>query len=139
LRPIHGARLLVYVLASEDAAILAEPEGWRQYEDQRDWLRKLLRREADYIFTENEHKAVGRIAFMRTFFEGWDGFTVKELIQDARQSIANFGIDDEQALNEMEHATRLTRGLMGWLVSVCRAAGLSIRSFDQKAETYEEV
>jgi len=126
-------------LREKITSILAEPEGWRQYGDQRDWLRKLLRQEADYIFTENERKAVGRITYMRTFFEGWDGFTVQELIQDARQSIANFGVDDEETLNEIEHATRLTRGLMGWLVGVCRAAGLSIRSFDQRAEAYEEV
>jgi hypothetical protein len=119
-------------------SILAEPEGWRHYEDQRNWLRKLLREEPDYVFSKNHRDAVNRIAYMRTFFEGWDGLTAQELIQDARQSIANFGIDDEEALIEIEHANRLTRDTMAWLVGVCRAAGLSIRPFDQRAEANED-
>lgn len=117
--------------------ILAEPEGWRHFEAQRDWLRKLLREDPDYIFTRSQHDAVGKIAFMRTFFEGWDGYTVPELIREAQQGIADFGIEDEKCLNEIEHATRLTRGMISWLVGVCRVLDPSIRPFDQRAEVRE--
>jgi hypothetical protein len=126
-------------LRAKIESLLEVHEGWRHHGDQRDWLRKLMRQDASYIFTENERKAVGRIAYMRTFFEGWDGYSVSELVRDAQQGIADFDFEDEKYLNEIKHATRLTRADMAWLVGLCRAAGLTIRRFDQKTEEYEYV
>jgi hypothetical protein len=136
MKHISKERREAVQLREKIKSLLAERDGWRHYEDQRDWLRELLGRDAAYIFTERERTAVARIAYMRTFFDGWDGHSVQELIRAARKYMADFDHDD--FLNEIEHATRLTRGDMGALVGLCRTAGLDIERSGRKAEEYEE-
>jgi hypothetical protein len=61
-------------------SILAEPQHWRGYEDQRDWLWKLARREENY-YTAAERKAVARIAYVRTPFKGWPVIVLPNLLE----------------------------------------------------------
>ncbi|WP_298278527.1 hypothetical protein [uncultured Bradyrhizobium sp.] len=122
-------------LREEIESILADTDGWRGYEEQRRWLRKLLQREIGYSFTENERKAVRKIARARTWFEGWDGCSVQELVREARSHMADFDYDD--FLNEIEHATRLVRGDMGTLVGLCRMS-MDLLPFGERSEEYED-
>jgi hypothetical protein len=87
-------------------SVLAEPHHWRGYEDQRHWLQKLLKREENY-YTQAEREAVARIAFARTPFEGWAGYSVPELAKGALRYGADIGYDDELFLKEAERATQL--------------------------------
>jgi hypothetical protein len=115
--------------------ILAEPHHWRGYEDQRDWLRKLLQREENY-YTVAERDAVARIAYMRTPFEGWAGYSISELARGALQYSADVGEPEEQLLREAERASRLPRGYMGELVSLCIFAGMDIPRFNQGRNSF---
>lgn len=125
-------------LREEIETILADADGWRGYEDQRRWLRKLLQREVSYVFTESEREAVRRISYARTFFDGWAGYSVQELVRAARKYIADFDYESECFLNEIEHATRLVRGDMRGLVGLCRTAGMDIPRFGEHADEYED-
>ncbi|WP_342709910.1 hypothetical protein AAFG13_36680 [Bradyrhizobium sp. B124] len=125
-------------LREEIETILAEADGWRGYEDQRRWLRKLLQREASYTFTESEREAVRRIGYARTFFEGWAGYSVQELVRAAQRYITDFDYESECFLKEIEHATRAVRGDMRALVGLCRTAGMEIPRFGQRANEYED-
>lgn len=116
--------------------LLAEQDGWLGYEGQRHWLRKLLQRDEGEPYTEPEREAVSRMIHARTFFEGWEGHSVQELVRGARRYMADFDQDD--FLNEIVHATRLTRGDMAMLVSLCRTAGVDIPRFGNRSEKYEE-
>lgn len=110
-------------------SVLAEPHHWRGYEDQRHWLQKLLQREENY-YTAAERKAVARIAFARTPFEGWAGYSVPELAKGALRYVADFGYDDELFLKEAEHANRLVMDDMRALVGLCISAGMDVPRFD---------
>jgi hypothetical protein len=111
--------------------LLAEPHGWRNFEDIRYWLQKLLRRDEDYAFTAAEREAVDRVIFARTLFEGWAGYSVPELANEARRYSADFGDDDEQFLEdiEAERATKLVRDDTRHLVSLCIMSGMNIPRF----------
>jgi hypothetical protein len=116
-------------------SVLAEPHHWRGYEDQRDWLQKLLRREENY-YTEAERKAVARIAFARTSFEGWAGYTVPELAKGALRYSADIGPDDEQFLKDAEHAAQLVMDDMKALVGFCIFAGMDVPRFNPGPNPY---
>ncbi len=125
-------------LREEIESILADVDGWCGYEEHRRWLRKLLQHEAGYTFAENEREAVRRIRYARTFFDGWAGYSVQELLRAARRYIADFDYESECFLNEIEHATRLVRGDMRALVGLCGAAGMDIPRFGQRADEHED-
>lgn len=120
-------------------SLVAESYGWRDYEHIRYWLQKLLRRELDDVFTEAERAAVDRIISARSrLYEGWAGFTVRELRRAARMYVADFGYDDELFLDDIdgEDATQLVEREMRHLVSLCIMSGMDIpriprrRTFD---------
>jgi hypothetical protein len=116
-------------------SVLAEPHHWRGYEDQLDWLRKLLRREENY-YTAAERNAVDRIAFARTPFKGWAGFNIPELAKRALRYSADMGDDDERLLKEAEHASQLARDDMRALVRLCIFAGMDIPRFNPGPNPY---
>jgi hypothetical protein len=116
-------------------SVLTEPHHWRGYEDQRDWLRKLLRREENY-YTAAERNAVARIAFARTPFKGWAGFSIPELAKRASPYSADIGVDDERLLKEPEHASQLAMDDMSALVGLCIFAGMDIPRFDPGPNPY---
>lgn len=119
-------------------SILAEPNGWRDYEDRRYWLRKLLNREENY-YTQAERKAVGRIAFARTLFEGWDGYSIQELYRGALPALAIADEGYEPLMQEIEatNLTRLVRDDVRALVGLCILAGMDIARFPSRAPEYE--
>jgi hypothetical protein len=110
-------------------SILAEPQHWRGFEEQRRWLQKLLQREENY-YTQAERKAVDSIAFARTPFKGWAGYSVPELAKGALRYVADFGYDDELFLKEAEHANQLVIGDMRALVGLCILAGMDVPRFN---------
>jgi len=116
-------------------AILAEPQHWRGYEDQRDWLWKLVRREENY-YTSAEQKAVARIAYARTPFKGWAGYSISELARGASMYSADLGPDEQRFLKEAERASQLTMGEMGALVGLCIFAGMDVPRFDPGPNPY---
>jgi len=135
MKQISKDRREANLLRERIESMLAEPEGWRYYQAQRRWLHELLKRDASYIFTKGERDAVGRMSYARTFFDGWATYSVQELVREARSHMADFDYDD--FLNEIEHATRLVRGEMGTLVSLCRMT-MNIPPFGQPHERYED-
>jgi hypothetical protein len=121
------------------AEILNEP-SWLD-EGVRYWLEKQLRRADDTVYTENEHTALGRIAAAGTLFEGWDGYSVPELLTTACRYKADGDSEDERILDELgsRNPTRLRLGNMGHLVGFCRnVAGLPLAPFKPEIATYND-
>ena len=108
-----------------------------------DWLDvgvRQLQRDRDYIYTDNEHAALARIVAAGTSFEGWDGYSVPELLIAARRYKADGDYKDERALDELEarDVTRLRLGAMGHLVGFCRnVAGLPLTPFKPAIPGYD--
>jgi len=123
------------------AAEILEDSDWLD-EGVRLWLQKELQREPKYIFTENEHAALGRIIAAATLFDGWDGYSVPQLLTTARCYKADGDYEDERVLNELEarNATQLRLGEMGHLVSFCRnVAGLPLAPFKPEIARYDDI
>jgi hypothetical protein len=122
------------------SALLEEPYDWLHYEHVRHWLKKLLQRDSDYVYTPAERAALARIIAARTPFEGWGGYSVSELIVAALRYAADFSYDDELFLKDLEtrKATRLALGDMRQLVSLCRLAGLDLPRFDPDVDRFDE-
>ncbi|WP_027553352.1 hypothetical protein [Bradyrhizobium sp. Cp5.3] len=120
--------------------LLAAPYSWRGYEAQRQWLEKLLQRDAAAGSTRAERDAVARIAYMRIPFEGWAGYRVQELIKGALPDASDFDYEEELFLKEIdaEHPTALVRDQMRMLVGLCRAAGMDLPRFDATDKAYED-
>jgi hypothetical protein len=120
-------------------SLLAEPHGWRNYEDIRYWLQKLLRRDKDYKYSAAEREAVDRIISARRLFEGWAGFSVPELARVAQKYAADFDYDDELFLKyiEAEQATKLVRDDMRHLVSLCIMSGMDLPRFPPRQSTFD--
>jgi hypothetical protein len=107
----------------------------------RSWLQKQLRRERDYIYTENEHAALARVAAAGTLFGGWDGYSVSELLSAACRYKADGDYEDERIFDELagRGATQLRLGEMGHLVAFCRSvAGLSVAQFKPEITTFDD-
>lgn len=123
---------------SRIASISAEPNGWRDYEDRRYWLRKLLKREENY-YTKAERKAVDRIAFARTPFEGWGGYSVQELYRVALPALAVVDEGYGPLMQEIAATspTRLVRDDMRALVGLCILAGMDLPRFPSRTREYE--
>jgi hypothetical protein len=111
--------------------ILKDPE-WLN-EGVRHWLEKQIRREPEYIYTENEHAALRRIIVAGTLFDGWDGYAVPELLAAASRYKADGNHEDEQEIDELEsrNVAQLRLGEMAHLVAFCRnVAGLPLKRFE---------
>jgi hypothetical protein len=121
------------------AELLKDPD-WLDEEVQR-WLRKELERERDYIYSDKEHAALRRIIAASTFFEGWDGYAVPELIVTASKHVAAHSYEGEIFVNGLQAkgVTQLRLGEMHQLVSLCRFAGLDLPRFDPEVEPYDEL
>jgi hypothetical protein len=132
-------RLEADALRHRIKSLLEAPFSWRGYEDRRDWLRKLLRKDEDYIYSERERAAVGRIVVARTPFEGWGGYSVQELYRGARPYLANFDESYEPLMNEIEatDATRLVRDDMKALVALCVMSGMDLPKFPSRPQAYD--
>ncbi len=105
------------------------------------WLQKELRREPGYIYTENEHAALARIIAAGTLFDGWDGYSVPELLTAAYQYKTDGDYEDEQVFDELQarHPAQLRLGEIGRLVSFCRnLAGLPLAPFRPEIARYED-
>lgn len=114
------------------AAEVLEDSDWLD-EGVRHWLEKQIRREPDYIYTENEHAALQRIIVAGMLFDGWDGYTVHELLAAASRYKADGNYEDEQEINELQsrNVDQLRLGEMAHLVAFCRnVAGLSLKRFE---------
>lgn len=121
------------------AGILRDPD-WLD-EGVRHWLEKQLRRERDYIYTENEHAALARIIAAGTLFDGWDGHRVPELLAAACRYKADGDYEDERIFDELiaRNATQLRLGEMGHLVGFCRSvAGLLLAPFRPEIARYDD-
>jgi hypothetical protein len=120
-------------------SLLAEPHGWRNYEDIRYWLQKLQRRDEDYNYTAAEREAVDRVIFARRLFEGWAGFSVPELARVALKYAADFAYDDELFLKdiEAEQASQLVRDDMRQLVSLCIMSGMDLPRFPSRPSAFD--
>lgn len=125
---------------SRAAEILREPD-WLD-EGVRYWLEKQLRRERDCIYTENEHAALARIIAAGTLFDGWDGYSVPELLTAACRYKADGDYEDEQIFDELgaRNAIQLRLGEMGHLVGFCRnVAGLPLAPFKPEIARYDDI
>jgi hypothetical protein len=125
---------------SRATAILNDPE-WLD-EGVRHWLEKQLRRERGYVYTENEHAALARIIAAGTLFNGWDGYSISELLRAACRYKADGDYDDERFFDELvaRNATQLRLGEMGHLIGFCRnVAGLSVAPFKPEIAVYDGV
>jgi hypothetical protein len=127
---ISKARVRSDQFRAHSAEIL-EDSHWLD-EGVRYWLNRQQKREHDYIYTENEHAALGRIAAAGKLFDGWDSYSVSELLVAARRYKADGSYEDETFLDELEarNPRQLRLGEMGHLVGFCRnIAGLSLSPF----------
>jgi hypothetical protein len=125
---------------SRAAELLKDPY-WLD-EGVRYWLEKELRRPPDYIYTENEHAALARIIAASTMFESWDGYTVPELLDNARGYKANGSYEDEVQLDELKarNPTQLRLREMAHLVGFCRnIAGLQLARFKPEIKNYDGI
>jgi hypothetical protein len=120
------------------AEVLNDPD-WLDEVVQR-WLRKELQREPGYIYSEKEHAAMRRIIAASTLFEGWDGYTVLELVAAASRYVADYGYEYEKFVKELQASgrTKLRLGEMRDLVDLCRYAGLDVARFDPEVDSYDE-
>jgi len=120
------------------AEILKDPD-WLD-EGVRHWLEKELRRDQEYIYTENEHAALARIIAAGTFFDGWDGYSVPELLAAAGRYKKDGDYEDELLLDDLtaRNVSQLRLGVMGHLVAFCRnVAGLPLEPFRPAIDEYE--
>jgi hypothetical protein len=117
---------------SRVSALLDEPDDWEYYEHIRGWLQKLLQPDRTEPYTPAERAAVERIIRARTPFDGWDGFSVPELLATALRYVADYSYEDEVFLTELEGrgVTRLRMGDIGHVVGLCRIAGLDLMRFN---------
>jgi hypothetical protein len=116
---------------SQAVKILKDPD-WLD-EGVRHWLEKQMRREPDYLYTENEHAALRRIIVAATLFDGWDGYSVPELLAAASGYKADGNYEDEQEIDELQsrNVDQLRLGEMAHLVAFCRnVAGLPLKRFE---------
>ncbi len=137
---VSKAQLRADQFRSRAAEVLKDPD-WLD-EGVQHWLEKQLRRERGYIYTENEHAALARIIAAGTLFDGWDGYSVPELLTAACRYKADGGYDDERAFDELgaRNATQLRLGDMGHLVGFCRnVAGLPLAPFKPEIATYDDI
>jgi hypothetical protein len=121
------------------AEILKDPD-WLD-EGVRYWLQKQLRRERNYVYTENEHAALARIIAAGTLFDGWDGYSVPELLTAACRYKADGDYEDERVFDELaaQNATQLRLGEIGHLVGFCRnVAGLQLAPFQPEIVRYDD-
>jgi hypothetical protein len=121
------------------AEILKDPD-WLD-EGVRYWLQKQLRRERNYIYTENEHAALARIIAAGTLFDGWDGYSVPELLTAACRYKADGDYEDERVFDELaaRNTTQLRLGEIGHLVGFCRnVAGLQLAPFQPEIVRYDD-
>jgi len=134
---ISKDRLRANEFRSRAAELLNDPE-WLD-EGVRHWLEKELRRRTDDIYTENEHAALGRIIAAGTLFDGWDGYSVPELLAAACRYKADGDWEDERVLDGLlaRNAIQLRLGDMGHLIGFCRnVAGLPLSRFEPKIAKY---
>jgi hypothetical protein len=123
------------------AAELLTDSDWLE-EEVRGWLQKELQRARDYIYTENEHGALARIVAASTSFDGWDGYTISQLITAACRYKADGDYEDERFLHELRarNPARLRLREMGHLVGLCRSiAGQPLAPFRPEITRYDEV
>jgi hypothetical protein len=136
---VSKAQLRADQFRSRAAEILKDSD-WLD-EGVRYWLQKQLRRERGCIYTENEHAALARIIAAGTLFDGWDGYSVPELLTAACRYKADGDYEDERVFDELEarNATQLRLGEMGHLVSFCRnVAGLPLAPFKPEIARYDD-
>ena len=123
------------------ASELQKDSGWLD-EGVRYWVEKQLRRERDYIYTENEHAALERIVAAGTLFDGWDGYSIPELLSAACRYKADGDYEDELALDDLRarNVTQLRLGEMGHLVGFCRnVAGVRLAPFKPEIARNDEL
>jgi hypothetical protein len=111
--------------------ILKDPE-WLD-EGVRHWLEKQLRREPGYIYTENEHAALRRIIVAGALYDGWDGYSVPQLLAAAARYKSDGNYEDEQEIDELQSrdVAQLRLGEMAHLVAFCRhVGGLPLKRFE---------
>lgn len=124
---------------SQAAEILKDPD-WLD-EGVRHWLDKQMRREPNYLYTDNEHAALRRIISAGTLFDGWDGYSVPQLLAAASRYKADGNYEDEQEIDEHQSRSvvQLRLGEMANLVAFCRnVAGLPLKRFEPNIITFED-
>ncbi len=134
------AQLRAAQFRSRAAEILRDPD-WLD-EGVRYWLEKELRREQGYEYTENEHAALARIIAASMLFEGWDGYSVPELLDTACGYKADGTYDDEVILDELKTRNPIQLRLreMAHLIGFCRnIAGLQLAPFKPEITRYDHI
>ena len=124
---------------SRAVEVLRDPD-WLD-EGVRHWLEKQIRREPDYVYTENEYAALERIIAAGTLFDRWDGYSVSELLASASRYKADGGYEDGQEIDELQSRSvvQLRLGEMAQLVAFCRnVAGLPLKRFEPNITTFED-
>jgi hypothetical protein len=140
LRRFSKAQLSSDQFRSRAAEILTDSD-WLD-EGVRLWVQKELCRGPGYTYTENEHAALARISAAGTLFDGWDGYSVSELLSAASCYKADGDCEDERLFDEhmAKGASRLRLGDIGHLVGFCRnVAGLSVAPFKPEITEYDEM
>jgi hypothetical protein len=137
---VSKAQLRADRFRSRAVEVLTDPD-WLD-EGVRYWLEKQLRRERDYIYTENEHAALERIVAAGTLFDGWDDYSVPELLTAACRYKKDGDYEDELVFDKLQarNTARLRLGEMGHLVEFCRdVAGLPLAPFKPDIARYDDV
>jgi hypothetical protein len=115
----------------ERTAEILKDSGWLD-EGVLHWLNKQLSRDRGYIYTENEHAALDRIVAAGKLFDGWDGYSVPELLAAASRYKRDGDYEDERFLDALEvrNPQQLRLREMGHLTAICRNfAGLPVAPF----------
>jgi hypothetical protein len=122
------------------AAEILKDAGWLD-EGVRAWLEKELGRDIQYIYSENEHAALARVVAASTTFEGWDGYSVPELLKAALRYKFDGDYEDEEILDGLQdkNPAKLRLGDMEYLVGFCRnVAGVPLEYFEPAVEKYND-
>jgi hypothetical protein len=121
------------------ATEILEGADWLDEEVHR-WLRKQVNREAGCVYSEREHAALRRIVAASTLFDGWEGYSIRELVVGASSYIADYNEDDGLFLKDrlVRGETQLRLREMGQLVRICRFAGMDLPRFKPAIKAYDE-
>jgi hypothetical protein len=87
-----------------------------------DWADSQLRRDRFYIYSEKEHAYLARELERMRPFDGFDGFTIRELVLAAMTYRADCDLPDQEFLDRLNttQPTKLPLWQLMWLVGICR-------------------
>src|SRR5262249_33066354 len=93
---------------------------WNDWEA--DWLDKEAARDDDYIYTDKERAILNQLIASATSFDGYNGWSVPELLRTAHRYIADLDEDSEAFVERhyRRHPSSLKVRQISRLAGICR-------------------